>query len=225
MVTSFGISHYSDTESRVVLPRPRSLDRQFERKECAMSYNPLIISRQVLKLVLLILPLLVVATISAQDDDVEAKIENAMSAAPAAIAEEATILDHDGTVLREGTNEWTCFPDLPVSPGNDPACYDPTWMLLNNAWGSEELPEITVPGIAYMLQGGSDASNMDPLQPEPLDGEDWISTPPHIMVLPITGTDMSSMPTDHMYGGPYVMWMGTPYQHIMVPVSLEELSH
>jgi hypothetical protein len=27
-------------------------------------------------------------------------------------------------VLREGTNGWTCYTDWPVSPGNDPACYD-----------------------------------------------------------------------------------------------------
>lgn len=41
------------------------------------------------------------------------------------------------------------------------------------------------------------------------------------MILFPTGTDLSMYSTDHMSGQPYVMWAGTPYQHIMVPVALE----
>jgi len=54
------------------------------------------------------------------------KIQNAMSAAPPAISRHATILDWPAKegdqpmVLRKGTNEWTCFPDDPGTPGNDP---------------------------------------------------------------------------------------------------------
>ncbi|NIX25335.1 MAG: hypothetical protein GWN07_38280, partial [Actinobacteria bacterium] len=47
----------------------------------------------------------------AQDKD--KKIHSAMSAAPASIAEDATIMDWDMTVLREGSNGWTCLPDRP----------------------------------------------------------------------------------------------------------------
>jgi len=55
-------------------------------------------------------------------------IANAMSAAPAAVAKEATIMvvDENGQmrVLRQGTGPFTCVPDNPESPGNDPMCVD-----------------------------------------------------------------------------------------------------
>src|SRR5687767_2339607 len=73
--------------------------------------------------------------VAGQDDaDAQAKIENAMSAAPPAIADQATIvdfaMDDDGAfvVLRDGSNDWSCFPDYPASPTNDPMCLDPTFM-------------------------------------------------------------------------------------------------
>jgi hypothetical protein len=31
-------------------------------------------------------------------------------------------------------------------------------------------------------------------------------------------TKLSALPTDPNNGGPWVMWKGTPYAHIMVPV-------
>ena len=75
------------------------------------------------------------APVAGQDDaDTAAKIENAMSAAPSTISADATILDNeldaDGkfVVLREGSNGWYCFPDAPGTPGNDPWCYDQTWL-------------------------------------------------------------------------------------------------
>ena len=50
-------------------------------------------------------------------------IANAMSAAPPAISHDATIIAMDGDkkrTLRAGKNEYTCVPDDPGSPGNDP---------------------------------------------------------------------------------------------------------
>jgi hypothetical protein len=163
------------------------------------------------------------------DEDVEAKIENAMSAAPPSIAENATILDNeldeDGVfvVLREGSNGWYCFPDLPGTPGNDPSCNDQTFLDWTYALIAGEEPNITVPGLAYMLQGGSDASNTDPLAAEPAEGEEWITTPPHVMILLPGELDPTLFSTDHTYGGPYIMWAGTPYEHIMMPVA--EVEH
>jgi hypothetical protein len=129
----------------------------------------------------------------------------------------------ESVVLREGTNGWTCYPDYPGSPGNDPACNDEVWEEWSAAFAAGEEPVVTRIGIAYMLQGGSDASNTDPLAVEPPEGEDWVRTPPHIMVLLPTGVEMSMISTDHMSGEPYVMWAGTPYQHIMVPVDAVEM--
>jgi hypothetical protein len=166
------------------------------------------------------------APIASQDEpDAQANIENAMSAAPSSIAENATILDNaldeagKFVVLREGSNGWSCFPDVPTTPGNDPMCADKTWLEWNYAYVAGEEPNTTVPGFAYMLQGGSDASNTDPLATEPAAGEEWVSSPPHIMVLMPGDLDQGAFSTDHASGEPYIMWAGTPYEHIMVPVA------
>ncbi len=164
------------------------------------------------------------------DDSTEAKIASAMSAAPMAIGHDATILDFPADpakpmiVLQQGTNGWTCYPDYPGTPGNDPQCLDATWMKWNDAFNAGKAPEITTPGIAYMLQGGSDASNTDPLAVKPAAGEDWVTTPPHIMILFPGKLDTKQFTTDHHSGLPYIMWAGTPYEHIMAPISLEEAS-
>lgn len=62
------------------------------------------------------------------------KVASAMSAAPASIANGATVSDWDGTVLRKGTNAWTCMPDNPESSGNDPMCLDAPWLNWAHAW-------------------------------------------------------------------------------------------
>src|SRR5215831_15487218 len=91
----------------------------------------------------------------------KAKIQNAMSAAPKAIAKDATILDYPAKegdqppVLRQGTNGWTCFPDDPNSPGNDPMCLDKMGMVWFQALMMKTEPKLTTPGLSYMLQGGS----------------------------------------------------------------------
>jgi hypothetical protein len=176
--------------------------------------------------VLLVTASLAVAMAAAQDDtDIDEKIESAMSAAPAAISAEATIIDEDGTVLREGTNGWVCHPDWTVSPGNDPACQDAVWEAAGAAMASGEDWDNTEIGVAYMLQGGSDPSNTDPMAMEPAEGEDWVTTPPHIMIRLPVGTDISYLSTDHTSGQPYVMFAGTPFEHIMIPVDLVEMDH
>ncbi len=165
------------------------------------------------------------APVASQDDpDTATKIENAMSAAPAAVSANATIMDNelDDTgqfvVLREGSDDWFCFPDLPTSPGNDPQCIDQTWLDWTYAFFAGEEPNVTNPGLAYMLQGGSDPSNTDPLATEPAPGEDWVSSPPHVMLLLPEKLDQAAFSTDHHSGLPYIMWAGTPYEHIMMPV-------
>src|SRR5436190_17619754 len=55
------------------------------------------------------------------------KIASAESAAPRAIAENATIVDMSATGMRElrkGTNNFTCVADAPATPGPDPMCAD-----------------------------------------------------------------------------------------------------
>src|SRR4051794_16906712 len=59
-------------------------------------------------------------------------IANAISAGPSPVSHDATIIAMDGDkvrTLRQGKNEYTCVPDDPGSPGNDPMCLDRNAML------------------------------------------------------------------------------------------------
>ena len=73
-------------------------------------------------------------------------------------------------------------------------------------------------GLSYMLQVGSDANNTDPFATEPAEGEEWMASAPHVMFIQPGEIDLTVYTTDHHSGGPWVMWAGTPYEHIMMPV-------
>jgi len=151
-----------------------------------------------------------------------AKIASARSAAPAAISANATIAEMtaDGkmTTLVKGTNGWLCLPDDPHSPGADPMCADKVWQQWFEGYSTHKPPTVTQIGIAYMLAGGSDASNTDPFAEKPAAGQSWITTPPHTMVLLPDTKQLDSYSTTPSTSTPYVMWKGTPYAHLMVPV-------
>jgi hypothetical protein len=155
----------------------------------------------------------------------EWKIQNAMGAAPASIAGAAAIMewgatpDAAPTQLRAGTNGWTCFADNVNSPGNDPMCFDGVFGQWAQAWMAHQPVTISSFGVAYMLQGGSDASNTDPFKMAPDSGHAWVETGPHVMVVVPNIRSLSGLSTDYAGGGPYVMWQGTPYAHVMIPVA------
>lgn len=148
-------------------------------------------------------------------------VASAMSAAPPAVAAHATIVrgNPDGTMttLRKGTNGFTCMPDNPQTPGPDPMCMDANAMEWAMAWMGHKPPPTDKPGLMYMLEGGTDFSNTDPYATKP-DGA-WISTGPHVMVVGSTAM-LSGYPSGPRPDtkSPYVMWAGTPYAHLMVPV-------
>jgi hypothetical protein len=153
------------------------------------------------------------------------KIQNAMSAAPPAVSKAATIMDFPPSegaempVLRPGTNGWTCLPDMPETPANDPMCMDKMAMQWAGAWMGHKDPSLASNGIGYMLQGGGSASNSDPFAMKPTAGETWMKEPPHVMLFPAGGKiDSSVYGSDPKSGGPWIMWGGTPYEHLMVPV-------
>ena len=164
--------------------------------------------------------------VAGQDDaDTEAQIESAMAAGPASIAENATIMDVDGeTVLREGSNGWTCFPDANATPTSDPMCIDETWMGWLEALVAGEEPNTQVVGLAYMLAGGSDASNTDPFAAGPEEGNEWITSPAHVMLIMPGDIDQTVYTTDPLSGEPFIMWAGTPYEHIMMPVDAHAMT-
>ncbi|MDF2447281.1 MAG: hypothetical protein K0S46_2517 [Moraxellaceae bacterium] len=154
------------------------------------------------------------------------RISNAMSAAPPAVSANATIMefpasaDAQSITLRGGNNGWTCFPDNPATPGNDPACFDRQWMAWLDGVLNQRAPVITGPGVAYMLQGGSQASSSDPFATQPAAGQTWMTVPPAILLLSPQRWDTTLYPTEMglTAGGPWIMFANTPWEHLVVPV-------
>src|SRR5262249_54535363 len=93
------------------------------------------------------------------------------------------------------------------------------WQRWIDALMSKSVPKIEQTGIAYMLRGDKGGSNIDPYATEPTAENQWVVSPPHIMLLFPDLTMLEGYPTEPMNGGPWVMWKGTPYAHVMVPVS------
>ena len=152
-----------------------------------------------------------------------ALIASAMSAAPAAVAKKATIINMaaDGkmTVLRKGGGLWTCMPDNPATPGPDPMCWDRNADGWVHAWMNHTTPPAKV-GFMYMLEGGTDASNTDPFATKPTKDNHWIKTGPHVMIVGADASFYDQYPkdADPDTSVPYIMFAGTPYQHLMAPV-------
>lgn len=101
-------------------------------------------------------------------------------------------------------------------------CMDGPWMAWAQAWGSKSELSIDSLGIAYMLAGDGGASNIDPYATGPAEDNDWLVEGPHLMVIAPDAALLDALPTDHSSGEPYVMWKGSPYAHIMVPVKLAD---
>lgn len=151
-----------------------------------------------------------------------AAIASATSAAPAAITENATILDKAGNVLREGTNGWTCHEADAASLGAH--CSEQPWEELLAAFAAAEPISVDTFSVSYMLAGEGDApgvSNTDPFATEPTADNDWVKEGPHLMVLVPGEGAMDGVSTDPA-DAVYVMWKGTDYEHLMIRIAEEE---
>jgi hypothetical protein len=148
----------------------------------------------------------------------EARIRLALSAAPESVAAHATVADLDGTILREGSNGWVCMPDDPEVPNNAPMCLDAPWRGFMDAYMHKRTPSFTGVGFGYMLQGDFPVSNTDPFATAPTADNQWVADAgPHIMMIVSDAAVTEDLPTDPENGGPWVMWKGTPYEHVMIP--------
>lgn len=157
------------------------------------------------------------ATLAGQAAGDEALVRNARSAAPVELARSATVRDWEGRVLQEGDNGWVCYPDAPDTPRNDPMCLDRPHQELLRAWQEEEEPRFETIGFGYMLQGGGGESASEPYADRPEEVDDWIVAPPHLLVIVPDPALLEGLPDEPGSGGPWVMWKGTPYAHVMVP--------
>ncbi len=127
----------------------------------------------------------------------EAEIESAMAAGPMEISGEATIKLHDDTVVREGTNGWTCFPDVAAEgdeEGETARCYNAAWAAFAEAYKTDENAVAPAGALTYMLSADN----------------------PHIMVLMPGADAVASLPTEAGHGT-YAMDVGGARQHLMIP--------
>jgi hypothetical protein len=88
------------------------------------------------------------------------------------------------------------------------------------AWMKHKKPQANKVGFMYMLQGDSGASNTDPYATKEEPGNNWIKTGSHVMIVGsgakmLQGYPRSAKPDPTK---PYVMWPGTSYEHLMIPV-------
>jgi hypothetical protein len=140
-------------------------------------------------------------------------IAKATSAAP---PDMMGMVDGSMKELRKGTNGWMCMLDLV----GDSMCLDKEWQSWGDAWmNKKEPPKPKSVGVAYMLKGDKGASNTDPYATKATADNHWVVSGPHIMILPTDVAQLEAYPTDWTKGGPWVMWKGTPYAHVMVPLT------
>ncbi len=195
--------------SRCVVSRLKCNQRWCEEPEVRAEY----VSHWAVAGALLVIALAQASPAQAQS----APLENALSAAWPGMAEGATVVDWEGKVLKEGSNGYTCMPTPPMLTGNAPMCLDETWMAWAKAWQAKESFTAEALGIAYMLAGDAGASNIDPYAEGPSEDNQWIKEGPHLMIIAPSAL-LDAYPTDPENGGSYLMWKGTDYQHLMVPV-------
>ena len=150
----------------------------------------------------------------------ESSIESATSAGPPAVTSEATIKATDGTILRQGSNGYTCYPQQKTM---GPMCNDAVWDALIHAMMNKQSFEADRLSVSYMLAGEGTAigvSNSDPYATEPSKSDDWVKEGPHLMIVVPDRAMLEGLSTDP--NDPvYVMWKDTPYAHIMVKVGAE----
>jgi hypothetical protein len=151
----------------------------------------------------------------------EAMIASAETAGPAAVTANATIKAGDGTVLRKGTNGYTCYPQQPII---GPMCNEPTWdTLIQSMMNKKDFKPDRI-SVSYMLAGEGTAigvSNSDPYASDPNNSNDWVKEGPHLMIVVPNRALLEGLSTDP--NDPvYVMWKDTPYAHIMVKIAADK---
>lgn len=154
-------------------------------------------------------------------DNTSEMIASAESAAPAVVTTHATIKAPDGTILREGSNDYTCYPQQDTI---GPMCNDQVWEELINAMLNKEDFHASKFGMSYMLAGEGTAigvSNSDPYARGPEKSDDWVKEGPHLMIVIPDRAILENLSTDSK-DPVYVMWKDTPYAHIMVKIAAEK---
>ena len=148
-------------------------------------------------------------------------IAEALSAGPPAVAKDAAVvrMESNGSMhtLRAGNNGFTC-----MVMGTDTMCNDANSMEFIHALIMHMPPPDKV-GISYMLAGDHGTSNTDPYAMGKTADNHWVVTGPHIMIFGPPAKALGyPREKDPDPTKPYMMWVGTPYEHAMIPVDMSK---
>ena len=146
-------------------------------------------------------------------------MQHLKGAGPDEVVKGATIMNAtaDGKMktIQAGKNGWTCMDAHGI-----PMCADKAGM----EWVDALVAKAPAPqklGFIYMLKGDDGASNTDPYATKETPTNNWIKTGPHVMIVGAGAKEMmQAYPRDPKGdpNKPYVMWAGTPYEHLMLQV-------
>ena len=159
----------------------------------------------------------------------EWQIEAYSSAAPDFIGDFATIIGSDGTVLRQGSNGWTCqsgnprtVPKMGWNSAHQamPVCHDDEGMKWMMAFMQGKKPDMERDSYMWMLHGDVGEDNTTPAVMNKSDSKPghWIESGPHLMLMPKDPTSLEKFSTDFTTGASYVMFAGTDFAHLMIPM-------
>ena len=159
--------------------------------------------------------------------------------------------DGDLTLVRHGTGPYTCVSSgafslrlgKPPLPYPDPMCMDENaWAFLQAVWSEKnpiepEKPYPTAPGLVWMLAGmsvnkgavavgTSETSMIRTTAGEA--GEEVFRMTPHVMIMPVPfNKQAAELPTKYDLDDPLSAWImaaGTPYEHLMVHFSADDVA-
>jgi hypothetical protein len=172
-----------------------------------------------------------VLTGASQSSKSESEVSQALSAAPASIAAQASVIifrdQGRREELRAGTNGWTCIM-RDVNAHEDgiahhPACFDKYGLEWMEDYLARREPDPDHVGYSYMLEGGSSWSNIDPKAVKLAPGQkDYIRIPAHVMILNARVAGSSGFPSGQAEPDthkPFVQFGGTPFALLIIPVN------
>jgi hypothetical protein len=145
-----------------------------------------------------------------------AYIAKVKTAAPEQIVSKASIIMMQAGKSRElqaGSNGFTCF----IGADGTPQCADQNGM----EWVKSVVARTNPPdkiGFIYMLAGDTGTTNHHPHQRDTR--LHWVQTGPHVMIVGPRVREMLGYPRTMDVADPrqpYVMFPGTPYEHLMLP--------
>lgn len=145
-----------------------------------------------------------------------AYVAKVKTAAPAEIVSKASItMMQQGTPreLQAGSNGFTCL----VNADGTPLCADANALEWMKSIGARTAPPDKI-GFIYMLAGDTGTTNHDPHQRDT--HLHWVQTGPHVMIVGPRVKEMIGYPRNLDVADPsqpYVMYPGTPYEHLMLP--------